>query len=231
MNARNVTTGILVAGSIIASLVMMMQQRRLASLRARRVQVATEVLQPGRQAGSIIAVEGAHKVSPPPPELLELRSKVTQLTQRRNELVAVQAENERLHIRLAARGTNNLAALPAGYFRPSQAQWVGTSKPDNTLQSFFWAVQQRNFTNLLELSTPHFASDVKLPNDSPEEYDKFMEELSTVLAIHIVGQRAVDPDTIRLDVEYLLRLPNSLSRDTDEKTMTFRRIDGQWKLD
>lgn len=87
----------------------------------------------------------------PSSELLSLRSMVTQLTARKEELEGVRGENKRLRSQLAARGTNTSATLPPSYVRRTQAQWAGMSSPTNTVQSFLWALQSRDLTNLLQL--------------------------------------------------------------------------------
>ena len=44
--------------------------------------------------------------------------------------------------------------LPPGYIRKSEARMVGYSTPDDTLQSFLWAIQNRDLTNVLQALAP-----------------------------------------------------------------------------
>src|SRR5205814_6918127 len=83
-------------------------------------------------------------------ELLRLRNDVARLAGRRRELAGVRAENERLSVQLAARGTNSSVrtGLPPNYMRKAQARLVGYNTPEETVQSFLWAVQNHDFTNL-----------------------------------------------------------------------------------
>lgn len=96
-------------------------------------------------------------------QLLRLRSQVTMLLARRRELAGVHAENDQLRARLAASLTNAAAAtgLPPGYVLRSQARWVGLATPEATIQSFLWALRNRDFTNLLQTLAPEAAQELQ----------------------------------------------------------------------
>jgi hypothetical protein len=86
-----------------------------------------------------------------------LRGEVTRLKSRQRELAAARVENEQLRAQLAVKRTNAAAAtppLPPGYILKSKAQWKGFSTPEDTLQSFLWAVQNQDLTNLVQTMVP-----------------------------------------------------------------------------
>ena len=102
--------------------------------------------------------------------MLRLRNEVHQLTGRQRELAGERDENERLHAQVAARATNAPAAdgLPPGYILRSKAQFLGYSTPEDTIQSVLWAMQNRDFTNLLQAMTPESAKKLQAQVQRPD---------------------------------------------------------------
>src|ERR1019366_3312248 len=154
MNARVVIVGGLILLCLLAFVGVLAQRRELAQLRADQLQVfsqfaASSNLQADVQFNNSSDTGAAR---PPSLELLKLRSTVTQLIHRRNELAGVSKDNENLRSQIATRGPNASpgTALPPDYIRASQAQWVGLATPENTIQSFLWSVRNRDVTNLLQ---------------------------------------------------------------------------------
>jgi len=84
--------------------------------------------------------------------LLRLRNEVSRLTGRKRELTGALTENESLRAQLARRATNSPAGtgLPAGYIRKNQAKMAGYNTPEDTIQSLLWALNNRDFPNLLQ---------------------------------------------------------------------------------
>ncbi len=156
-------------------------------------------------------------------ELLRLRSEVGQLTQRKRELAAVQNENKQLHAQLVSRSTNTPAGsvpIPPGYIRTSQAQFVGYSTPENTIQSFLWAFQNRDITNIVRAFAPDRAE--SMLEAMAKDPDPFKE------APNMPGMRIVNQDLLpdgRMNVEIEL-IPNQPTQK-----MPFRQINGEWKMD
>src|SRR5204862_1759085 len=85
-------------------------------------------------------------------DLLQLRDRVHRLTQRRDELASIGLENQRLSEQLAIRATNG--PPETGYVRKSQAKFAGYATPENTLQTFLWAIHNRNYATYLDTLVP-----------------------------------------------------------------------------
>jgi glucose/arabinose dehydrogenase len=85
-------------------------------------------------------------------ELMRLRNQVHQMRERLREMPGVRSENENLRVRLAVAQTNQTGAatvqLPPGYIRRKDAQFLGFSTPEATLQSLFWGAANHD-TNVL----------------------------------------------------------------------------------
>lgn len=86
-------------------------------------------------------------------ELMRLRNEVTRLKQRQKELEAARMENVKLRAWLSASPTNlppSKVQLPPGYVLRRNAQFLGFHTPEATLQSFFWAMANRDVKVLME---------------------------------------------------------------------------------
>jgi len=222
MNPRPLLIGVLSAICLAALTGALIQRQQLAGLRAEQ-QGLVERLEPPQNASSPARTPSdpatSDSVATPSLELLKLRSEITRLTERRRELAAVRGENERLRIQLAAGRTNVSAgnALPPGYVRTSEARFVGYNTPADTIQSLLWAMQNRDFTNLLAAFAPETARRMKQDED-------FFENLSIIPGMHIKSQEQMPDGSIELEVEMVPGEPFP-------GRMRFHQINGQWKLE
>ena len=119
------------------------QRNQLTSLRAAQIQTSSS----GTESATVTSV-GTEAQSDPDQdsassELLKLRAQVTQLTARKRELAGVAEESEKLKVQLAAGSTNSGLPMP-GYIRRNRAQFLGYSTPENTVQSWLWAIQNHD---------------------------------------------------------------------------------------
>jgi hypothetical protein len=209
------------------------QHRQLAGLKDQRGQILAQLSGPldaqpalastSQESGKSEAAEsGAAGVSS---ELLQLRNQVGQLTERKRELTGVRVENERLQAQLAGRRTNSTGEkpFPPDYIRKSTAQWVGLNTPENTLQSFLWALENRDATNLLRVLTPEAGAQLlRQFNNSPETLS---EQSSGIPGMLIVGKKALPDGSFELKVEMMPGTPFSGG------PIHVRLIDNEWRLD
>ena len=156
-------------------------------------------------------------------ELLRLRAEVNRLTRRKQELMAVSAENQRLKAQLASSSTNSKAPLPNGYIRKSAAQNRGYDTPQNTLETFLWALQTQNITNFLDTFTPEAADNMrKVIESSSASVEDFFRLTKAMPGLRIMSTERTADGTIRAQVE--------IAPGVNPESMRFRQIDGQWKL-
>ena len=158
-------------------------------------------------------------------ELLRLRGQVNRLTARQRELASVPAENEKLRAQVASGLTNAAAAnrVPPGYIRKAQAQMVGYSTPENTVQSFLWALRNHDFAKLLQALTPAQAQklqdQVQRSGRSVEDFFKDTEQLAGLA----IRNRTTLPDgSMELEVEFAPGVPMG--------KIQAQPVDGEWKL-
>jgi hypothetical protein len=227
----------LIALSLLAMWKVVDQHGELAALRAKQQRLLAELAQPvDNSATTPATVPGPAAADSSgdttvPLELLKLRGQVTLLTQRRDDLAGVRAENEKLQAQLAARATNPAAAMPPGYIMRSKAKWSGFSTPEDTLQTFLWAIQNHDLTNLFAAVSPRLARQFQ------EELARKGGAVSTFLdqgaLSSFPGARVLDRQT-QPDGSVILQVqvdPRSAKPDHGLGPMRFRFIDGRWKLD
>ncbi len=156
-------------------------------------------------------------------QLLRLRSQVTLLLARRRELASVRAENDQLGARLAAGRTNPAAAtgLPPGYVLRSQAQWVGLATPDATIESFLWALRNRDVTNLLQTLAP---ADAQKLQHAFQRADGRAGDLfdAPFPGMAIVNREPLPDGSIQATVE--------LAPGITIPKFRFQQVGGEWKM-
>jgi hypothetical protein len=226
---------LIIGATTLACLAMLVgiagQRRELATLRTELQPPPAPEAVPGDSPAAPTATEGPAGNAPgpgpvlsPSPELLRLRSQAGQLADRKRELAGARTENEQLRVQLAARGTNAPAGqpLPPGYIRRSEAQWVGANTPENTIQSFLWALQNHDLTNLVKLMMPE--SGQKMMRQAGDSPDKFFEGAGMLPGMRIFNQQQMPDGSIQAEFEIMPGEP------LPEK-IRFQLMEGQWKLE
>ena len=209
-----------VAGSVV-------QGRRVNNLRAEQKRLLAQ-LDAAYGPSSLSPAESTTHFShedayAPSTELLQLRDQVTRLTTRLRELASVTNENERLRAQVAARATNSVR-LPPDYLRRSEARMVGYSTPEATIETFLWAIQHRDFENVLRTFTPESAQRLRTQiHQGSRSVEDFFRDAS-LPGLHIVEQEKQEDGSIRLKVQVVPGGPES-------DNIRLRQIAGQWKLD
>jgi hypothetical protein len=223
MNRRTLMFGLMSLLSLTAVWAVLIQHHQLQSLRKQtRIVASISTPLPPTSAANESATSTASvgATADTSPELLRLRSEAGLLAARQRELLPLQTENEQLRARINAAGTNIGAALPPGYLRKSQARFVGYGTPDDTLQSFLWALHNRNLTNLLQALTPGSA---KLLQSQTESMDSFLEQMQALVGMSITEREQLPDGGMALKVQVLPELPPA--------NITFRNTNREWKMD
>lgn len=150
-------------------------------------------------------------------ELLRLRNEVTQLRRRQQELQSVQAEHERLRALVAAR-RRNAPALPTGYIRTRNAHWAGLQTPEATLQSFLWAINTRNITNVARVLTPSSAARLMSRNMGTDD------ALPMLPGLHPLEKTQLPDGSVRIRFEVI---PGQPMQDT----LHLVPASGEWRVE
>lgn len=207
-----------------------LQQNRITTLKAEQAQVLVRLADPAEiplpvaPANPQQVEESSHS---PSVELLQLRAAVTRLGNRKRELANARVESERLHGQLATRGTNvsGAVALPAGYIRKSEAKFVGYATPEDTIQSYLWAIQNRDSSGLLRAFDPEIAKQLEATMQRRSSTEDFFDDGNDLPdGMHIVGKEASTDGEVVLLIEIMpgVELPHG--------RLHLKQFGGQWKL-
>lgn len=224
MNVRNTLTILALALCLGTVYAVVAQRQQLVALRAQQSQ---EMAQPEKTAvvsqndQPMPASSGDQSTG----ELLRLRSEVTRLTARKRELAGVNEEGERLRAQLSAAQTNGPAGsrLPPGYIRKSEAQMVGYSTPENTLQSLLWALQRHDAEAFLRAFAPSAAQGLSSRiQQSKESAEAFFKEADAMPGLAIQGRENLPDGSAELQVTFAPGMPPQKIR--------LQVVNGEWKL-
>ena len=189
---------------------------QLANLRAEQQRLLADRTAAAETAAN--PPEAAPAPAAASPELLRLRSEVTRLTERRRELASVTTEHQRLQAQLASRATNGGLRLSPGYIRQADARLVGYNTPEDTLQSFLWALHNHDFTNFLRALAPEAIQGVQ-DGRRPEILFRDTDQL---IGMGILQKEVQDDGTVEAEVEMVPGLPHARIR--------LRQLAGEWKI-
>jgi hypothetical protein len=142
---------------------------------------------------------------------------------RQRELAAVASENKHLRDQFANQSTN-VMQLPAGYLRKTQAKMVGLNTPEDTLQTFLWAIHNRDAQKLVEALSPEAAKRFQNKVERAGSVEELFEENALVPGFRILERQPQPDGSVHLRVEIIPGQP-----DGDE--IQLRLINGEWKLD
>jgi hypothetical protein len=199
------------------------QRQKLNQLRGQNQRIVSE-LEKSKEISIAIEAPTESMVTPSAHlELMRLRNEVTQLMQRKQALNNIESEHQRLQVQISKRGTNS-NTLPPGYILKRNAQWMGMNTPENTLQSFLWAIQNRNTETLFQLLKPE---DAKRLKDEIEQSGKGAEEFfaASPPGARILQQKTLPDGSIEMELEFLPGVSGGNSN------VRFYQLDGGWRLD
>ena len=161
-------------------------------------------------------------------ELARLRNEVRQLREQQAAANALKAQNLQL--------TNAIAALPPsprlaempGF--QDKAAWknVGHLTPEQSVQTFFWAVREGDLEQLLRCSGDQEAKQMQsmLARDQEKGRQQFLKELQTMT--NIPGYRIAEQE-IRPDGSVILSL--QVAAGGEILDMVLVQVGSEWKLD
>lgn len=205
------------------------QHQQLSGLRneARELHSRAEALtnETPTEVETVRSVEVA-KPSGPSLELLRLRSQVGQLERRKRELSVVTEENKRLQTQLHAKATSGTsgAGLPTGYIRKAEAKLAGFGSPEDSLQSFLWAIEHRDLPTLMQFFGPDQAKQMAAEVERRGSTEDFFKEAGVIPGLVVREREPKDDGTIELTVKI------DPSDDSSTQKMRFKQFDGQWRM-
>jgi hypothetical protein len=223
MTSRALWSGILITAGLLGITGAWQQRERLAELRHQRLALltATTASPTDTNTPAPAAPQAAPEQVPPvSPELLRLRREVSELSARVRALGTLSNENSRLRTQAANPKTG--AALPPGYLRANQAQRVGFSSPDDTLQTFLWAARNRDLDCFTQCLTPEKAAMFEQMIQQTGDTNSVFEGTGAMVGF-LIRDRHTEPDgSVELMVEVVPGQPPD--------PIHLRQVNGGWRM-
>jgi hypothetical protein len=230
MNLRFLISGVMTLVCLGAGWAVIAQRQELEHLQGQRQAQLTALSQdsaaPTPDEAKPAETESALAQAGGSTELLQLRSEVTRLTQRKQALANVRAENEQLRTKLAYRATNAPSGtlLPPGFIRKSQAQMVGFNSPQDTIQTLLWAIHNRDSNTVLQALTPEAAGTMQARFQQPgHSFEEFFRGSEALAGMAVVEQHQLPDGSIEMKVQMG-------PSDIFSEGIKLRQVNGQWKL-
>jgi hypothetical protein len=219
---------LLLAGGIA---VVAMKQSAIATLRAEHQSLlndSQEAQQLAKENAEISSLQPdaaeAEKLRAENQDLPRLRNEVGQLRKQTADLDKLRADHERLLAKISAgqSSQSTVPALPADYISRDALQDVGLSSPENTMQTFLWAMSTGNMKRLMQCS----ANDQNQPRSDAEleaEGQDLAKQFSAFPGYRVAEKTNLAPDEIQLGIQ--------ASPGGVVAPIKFKFDGGQWKLE
>jgi hypothetical protein len=209
MNARvKMTAGalaLLLAGAVA---VVAMQYNSIAQLRDENqalMKDADEAQELAKENAEIPQLRGqaaeVEKLRAENRELPGLRSQAGQLRRQAADLDKLRAENQRLQAQLKS-GTapGEAAALPPDFITRDALRDMGQTTPENTMQTFFWAMSTGNVQRAAQCSVNGADMLARMPDLGAEGKD-MVKETSAFPGFRIAEKTNLAPDEVQLGIQ------------------------------
>ena len=213
--------------SFVALWAVRAQRQQLTALQAEQQQASASGVRPAESPESSTAspTEQNPVTETVSPELLRLRGEVTRLNLQKRELAAVEAEGQRLHAELAKvsnRGASGVT-LPPGFMRKAEAKNVGYNTPEATVESFLWALQHHDATNLLNAFAGHGANQIQQELErSSQSGEDFFKGTDAIPGLAIQSRTNLPDGSVDLTLE--------LAPGAPARTLRLQSVNGEWKF-
>lgn len=153
-------------------------------------------------------------------ELMELRSRVTDLRARQRSLAGATNEIAALLTRLNQMSNFAQGRMPEGYLRRASARNLGQATPEAAVETFFWALEHRDAPTLLTLvSADERTGMERMLADRGS--DAFFREMPSLAGYRVAVRRESGPDEVRLELQIGPQKP---------WVLILRREGGAWRI-
>ena len=224
MKTPGITGGVLGLVAVAAVTWVVTQQHELTNLRAEQKQVLAQIAAEPNESSRSATQPPDSTVEKPgsSPELLQLRSEITRLTQRKRELAGVVTEHENLLAKVAAQKAGGAGGGPK-LLLLTRARMPGFNTPEDTMESMLWSLQHGDFTNFLQAFAPEVAQ--KLPFQTQEAWTNAMNEFrEEFMGMNILKRQEMPDGRVELTIKMA-------GHDESEQPLHLRQVNGQWKIE
>lgn len=218
-----ITAGFLAALLLVA---VWLQRQRLQVARAEQQSVAAEPTQPATPLKDLDEIEGLREQTR---ELPRSRNEVRQLRSQTNALAKAQVELQRLLAELA-RMTNAPPAPPTpeqGFVMNNLWANAGLSTPESTIQTYFWALRQRDVETLAACLEARELEESGLLDRATGQWrseglEPLFDLFGAVPGFRIVEVQSSAEDKVRVQVQAAV--------NGEAISFSLTRISHEWKL-
>jgi len=162
-------------------------------------------------------------------DLLKLRGEINQLREAKAQFQKVSAENQRLQSQVnAAAKTNAKQSIQPVMIRIDMLFNRGQATPEDALQTFYWAIRDRNSDMLEHCVTPKSWSQFQryLGDWERKDFDNYV-------SIDIVARREMNATTVQLGIQLNRQMnPDLVSNIAHQKLVVELTLQGgEWRVD
>lgn len=193
------------------------------SLRQQTVAAATTTTEPIQTSPEEISqLEHANR------DLPKLRNEVRTLREEKRELQKVQRENERLAaaLKAAPKATAPRMSEAEGFVLKEKWSRAGFATPEATMQTFFWAIANKDVGALAECATGDFGKSMEQEMQRSvaqgKQFEEHFEPFAKMQGFRIADQKQLSDDKVELSIQ--------AAASGRELLMRLQRIGGEWKL-
>jgi hypothetical protein len=188
----------------------------------------TEALPPAKADMSLVAPEEIDELRSANRELPKLRNEVRKLREEKRELEKLQLENERLASALKAAPKTSAPPLSEAEGFVLKQTWskAGFATPEATVQTFFWAIANKDISVLTECVTGEARKSMEQGIQKSIEGGKSFEEQFEPLA-KLQGFRVAEKKQI---AENKIELGIQAAAGGRAMPMRLQLENGEWKL-
>jgi hypothetical protein len=226
MNLFRSGSWIMLAIAVLGVIAVLFQRSELHSLQAERARVTAERAQERVADLQTAAVVPPANAAPPLNaaerlELMNLRRRVTELSEVKRRMASVQQEQVALKAESVALSNRLAKPFPPGWMKRSQARNRGFSTPEAAFETWVWSVDQRNQETLFAAVVPEMRERLtnNLGHSGPEGLWKSVGRIPGFLIRKVTP---IDATHVELTVE--------IAPDTDVEEVTVRLVDGGWRM-
>jgi hypothetical protein len=116
----------------------------------------------------------------------------------------------------------NVVPLPPGYIRKNKARFVGYSTPEGTIESFLWAIANRDTNGILRSLTDEIGEDVKQGLRSESRTHEFFKKADLLPGLLVRDKEEGQGGEVKVQVEILPNMP--------AQTLELKLENGEWKI-
>ena len=212
-------TAVFALVALVAVVGMANQRRELAGLRVRADRVAVEAREASaRAAVTAMATAGAERSAPSSVpaastgagavltaeervELMQLRSRVTDLRARQRALAGLSNETVALQAKLISVSNFARGQMGPGYVRRAAARNRGQATPEAALETFLWAIEHRDVEVLFGL-IPTDEAEVMRRMFAAKGADAIFAGMPPFPGYRVTGRKEAGPDDVTLLTEF-----------------------------